>query len=87
MKNNAKSERLELRLSLAEKQKLEQCAKRCGVSVSSYVKGCCMNKAPRVKPPDEFWLLLDRVYTLFETAPPETQTEIEQMILKLQELM
>lgn len=84
MKNNAKKERLELRLSLADKQKLEQCAKRCGVSVSSYVRNCCMNKAPRAKPPDEFWKLLDRVYALYETTPPEKQTEIEQLILALQ---
>ena len=58
---------------------------RCGVSVSFYVRGCCMNKAPKTQPPDEFWRLLDRVYVLFETSTPETQAEIEALILALQE--
>ena len=85
MKNKTKTERLELRLSPADKQKVEQRAARCGVSVSSYVRGCCMNKAPKTQPPDEFWRLLDQVYALFETSTPETQAEIEALILALQE--
>lgn len=84
MKDKPKTERLELRVSLSDKQKLENFAARCGVSVSAYVRGCCMNKAPKAKPPEEFWQLLDRVYTLHETMPPETQSEIEQLILALQ---
>jgi len=85
MKDKPKTERLEFRVSLSDKQKLENFATRCGVSVSAYVRGCCMNKAPKAKPPEEFWRLLDRVYALFETVPPETQAEIEALILALQE--
>lgn len=85
MRNDTKTERLELRLTAADKQKLEQRAARCGVSVSSYVRGCCMNKAPRAKPPDEFWTLLDRLYALHDKMPPEVQAKIELLILALQE--
>lgn len=84
MKDNIKDERLELRLSRADKQKLERAAKRCGVSISAYVRGCCMDKAPRAEPPYEFWQLLKQVYALYDTQPPEKQAQIERLILALQ---
>jgi len=85
MKDNIKDERLELRLSRSEKQKLERSAAHCGVSVSAYVRGCCMNKAPGAKPPEQFWMLLKKVYALYDTQPPEKQAQIERLILALQE--
>ena len=84
MKDNIKNGRLELRVSAAEKKKLERCAEHCGVSVSAYVRGCCMDKAPKLKPPDEFWQMLNRLYDLHEKLPAETQAEIERLILSLQ---
>lgn len=87
MKKDSKNERFELRLTAAEKQKLERLAARCGVSVSAYVRGCCMDKAPKAKPPNEFWQLLNRLYALHEKMPPETQEEIERLILALQEVV
>ena len=85
MKDNIKNERLELRLSHADKQKLERAANRCGVSVSAYVRGCCMDKAPRAEPPYKFWQLLKQLYGLYDTQPPEKQAQIERLILALQE--
>lgn len=85
MKDNIKGERLELRLSRAEKQKLERAAERCGVSVSAYVRGCCMDRAPKAKPPEELWQLLNQLYDLHDKVPPETQNEIERLILAIQE--
>ena len=85
MKENIKDGRLELRLSRVDKQKLERAAARCGVSVSAYVRGCCMDRAPKAKPPDELWQLLKQLYGLHDRVPLEKQNEIERLILALQE--
>ena len=64
--------RLQLRLSLKEKEKIERNAKRCGMSVSGYVRQCCLGRETRCRPPDVFWELLEEFAycedTLLESA-------------------
>ena len=74
--------RLQLRLSQKEKKKIERSAKRCGMSVSRYVRQCCLGRKPRSRPPDAFWELLDALYAI--TALPE-QERLSTLILRLQE--
>lgn len=81
------TERLEIRLSQKDKQKLKRAAKRCGVSLSSYVRQCCMGNEARAKPPDEFWRLADELYSVYDGLPPDRQTRLEQLILDLQRAM
>ena len=77
--------RLQLRLSQKEKEKIEHSAKRCGMSVSRYVRQCCLGKEPRSKPPDVFWELLDALYTITALLPIPEQERLSVLILRLQE--
>ena len=77
--------RLQLRLSLKEKDKIERSAKRCGMSVSGYVRQCCLGKEPRTRPPDAFWELLEELYTITALLPMPEQQRLSGLILRLQE--
>ena len=77
--------RLQLRLSQKEKEKIERSAKRCGMSVSRYVRQCCLGKEPRPRPPDVFWELLDALYSITALLPVPEQERLSVLILRLQE--
>ena len=77
--------RLQLRLSQKEKDKIERDAKRCGMSVSRYVRQCCLGKEPRGRPPDVFWELLDALYAITALLPIPEQERLSMLILQLQE--
>ena len=77
--------RLQLRLSLKEKEKMERNARRCGMSVSGYVRQCCLGREPRTRPPDVFWELLEELYTITALLPMPEQQRLSGLILRLQE--
>ena len=77
--------RLQLRLSLKEKEKIERNAQRCGMSVSGYVRQCCLGREPRSKPPDVFWELLEELYAIAAFLPMSEQQWLSGLILRLQE--
>lgn len=77
--------RLQLRLSLKEKEKIDRSARRCGMSVSGYVRQCCLGREPRSKPPDIFWELLDELYSITTLLPKPEQERLSRLILRLQE--
>ena len=77
--------RLQLRLSQKEKEKIERNAQRCGMSVSRYVRLCCLGKEPRSRPPDAFLELLDALYSITALLPVPEQERLSVLILRLQE--
>ena len=77
--------RLQLRLSLKEKEKIERSAKRCGMSVSGYVRQCCLGREPKGRPPDVFWELLEELYAIAALLPITKQKRLSGLILRLQE--
>ena len=77
--------RLQLRLSLKEKEKIERNAQRCGMSVSGYVRQCCLGREPRTRPPDAFWELLSELYSIATLLPITEQQRLSGLILRLQE--
>ena len=81
-KNNT---RLQLRLSLKEKEKIERNAQRCGMSVSRYVRQCCLGREPKSRPPDVFWELLEELYAIMAFLPITEQERLSGLILRLQE--
>ena len=83
MKEN--NTRLQLRLSLKEKEKIERNARRCGMSVSGYVRQCCLGREPRTRPPDVFWELLNELYSIATLLPEPEQERLSGLILRLQE--
>ena len=84
---NKKTARLELRLQSSEKERIIKAAKRSGLSATAYVLRCCSKQPPQAKPPDEFWELLNELYTVFDELSPEKQELLAQLILRLQEVM
>ena len=79
--------RLQLRLGLKEKEKIERNARRCGMSVSGYVRQCCLGKEPRTRPPDAFWELLEELCTITVLLPMPEQERLSGLILRLQEAL
>ena len=77
--------RLQLRLSLKEKKKIERNARRCGMSVSGYVRQCCLGREPRTRPPDVFWELMEELYAITALLPMPEQQRLSGLILRLQE--
>ena len=80
-----KTARLEMRVRPGDKAKIVKAANRSGTSVAEYVVGCCKARPPKEKPPDEFWNLLNELYTIFDELSPEKQKKLAQLILRLQE--
>lgn len=77
--------RLQLRLSQKEKEKIERNARQSGMSVSRYVRQCCLGKEPRGRPPDVFWELLDALYAITALLPIPERERLSMLILQLQE--
>jgi hypothetical protein len=77
--------RLQLRLSLKEKEKIERNAQRCGMSVSGYVRQCCLGREPKDRPPDVFWELLSELRSIATLLPVTEQQRLSGLILRLQE--
>ena len=77
--------RLQLRLSLKEKEKIECSARRRGMSVSGYIRQCCLGREPKSRPPDVFWELLEELYAITALLPITEQERLSGLILRLQE--
>ena len=60
-----------MRIRPGDKAKIMKAAKRSGISVAEYVVQCCKAHPPKEKPPDEFWNLLNELYTVFDELSPE----------------
>ena len=72
-------------MSLKEKEKMERNARRCGMSVSGYIRQCCLGREPRTRPPDVFWELLSELYSIATLLPKPEQQRLSGLILQLQE--
>ena len=84
---NSKTARLEMRIQPGDKDKIVKAAKVSGISVAEYVLRCCKGHPPKEKPPEEFWDLLNELYTVFDELSPEKQEKLAQLILRLQEVV
>ncbi len=52
-----KSSSIYTRVTPTEKQRIERTAKKCGLSVSEYIRQRCLGYAPRETPPDAYYEL------------------------------
>lgn len=84
-----------VRFTEEEKQKLEHCADLCGLSQVEFIRQLCAGKTPKAKPPREFWILLNALYSvhngfkscaIYEPSALTICKEIERLILDLQEV-
>ena len=88
--------RIKVRLTEEENEKLKQNSTLCGLTQSEYVRQLCKGIHPKPKPPDAFWELMNELYRVYsslaecakyEPSAGEICTEIEQLVLDLQEVI
>ena len=88
--------RIKVRLTEEEKEKLERNSALCGLTQSEYVRQLYRGVHPKPKPPDVFWRLMDELYKAhsdlkecakYEPSALELCTEIERLVLDLQEVI
>ena len=93
-KESNKEVRIRVRLTEEEKEKLERNSALCGLSQSEYVRQLCRGIHPKPKPPKVFWQMMSELYQIhsalrecakYEPSALEICTEIEQLVLSLQE--
>lgn len=86
--------RIKVRLNEEEHEKLKRCAAACGLSQSEFLRQLCKGRTPKPRPTEEFWKLMDALYDVhsgfqkcvkYELSAAEICTEIEQLILELEE--
>ena len=88
--------RIKVRLTEEENEKLKQNSALCGLTQSEYVRQLCRGIHPKPKPSDAFWELMNELYKVhsalrkcakYEPSAGEICTEIEQLVLDLQEVI
>ena len=88
--------RIKVRLTEEENEKLKQNSALCGLTQSEYVRQLCRGIHPKPKPPDAFWELMNELYKVHSSlaecakyvpSTGEICTEIEQLVLDLQEVV
>lgn len=75
--------RLDLRISPQEKKKIESTAKKCGISVSEYMRQRALGFSPREIPPLEWYAILNSLYKMNEKLDkysPETERKLDSLI-------
>ena len=88
--------RIKVRLTEEENEKLKRNSALCGLTQSEYVRQLCKGIHPKPKPPDAFWELMNEMYKVhsalrlcakYVPSTGEICTEIEQLVLDLQEVV
>ena len=75
--------RLDLRVSPQEKKKIETTAKKCGISVSEYMRQRALGFSPREIPPVEWYSILNSLFKMNEKLDkysPETERKLDSLI-------
>lgn len=80
MKN--RTMRLYTRVTPAELTKVRSLAKRCGLSVSEYIRQCALGFAPREIQPEIFYELIRRIEALYGETRSEAVSEELLSLLK-----
>ena len=75
-------------MSAKDKDKIKSLAKRCGLSVSQYVKQRALGYKPRGLPPDVLFCLIERIGALEQkTHLSKTDDEIRVLLSDITELL
>ena len=66
---------INVRVSVTEKRKMTLMAKRCGLSLSEYLRQRALGYEPGGQPPKEVFDVLDRLDEIAESCSPTTSAE------------
>ena len=58
---NDKTKQIHARVTPQEKKRIAVNAKKCGLSVSEYIRQRCLGFAPRVTPPETYYRLCEKL--------------------------
>ena len=76
--------RISVRLSEKEKQTIQAKAKKCGLSVTEYVKQRALGYEPRAVSPDALFVLLEKIGALeSKSTSVELNDEIEKLLKEI----
>ena len=67
---------INVRVSVTEKRKMTLMAKRCGLSLSEYLRQRALGYEPGGQPPKEVFDVLDKLDEIAEACSPTTSAEI-----------
>ena len=78
------SARIELRVTVREKEKIQAKARKCGLSTTEYVKQRALGYEPRAVPPDALFVCLEKLGELTgKESSPELDDEIRTVLKQI----
>ena len=78
---------INVRVSVTEKRKMTLMAKRCGLSLSEYLRQRALGYEPGGQPPKEIFDVLDRLDEIAESCSPTTSAEIGTYADRMRDLL
>ena len=78
---------INVRVSVTEKRKMTLMAKRCGLSLSEYLRQRALGYEPGGHPSKEVFDVLDRLDEIAESCSPTTSAEIGTCADRLRDLL
>ena len=74
---------LKFRVTEKEKVRIQNKAKKCGLSVSEYVRKRALNYAPKALLPESFYEFTENLGALYEALGRLNSTELQKAVLDL----
>ena len=78
---------INVRVSVTEKRKMTLMAKRCGLSLSEYLRQRALGYEPGGHPPKEVFNVLDKLDEMAESCSPTTSAEIGTCADRMRDLL
>ena len=78
---------INVRVSVTEKKKVTMLAKKCGLSLSEYLRQRALGYEPGGHPPKEVFDVLDRLDEIAEGCSPTTSAEIDTCADRMRDLL
>ena len=78
---------INVRVSVTEKRKMTLMAKRCGLSLSEYLRQRALGYEPGGHSPNEVFDILDRLDEIAESCSPTTSAEIGTCADRMRDLL
>ena len=78
---------INVRVSVTEKRKMTLMAKRCGLSLSEYLRQRALEYEPSNQPPKEVFDVLDKIDEIAKSYSPATSAEISDCTDRMRDLL
>ena len=78
---------INIRVTVTEKKKVTMLARRCGLSLSEYLRQRALGYEPGGHPPTEVFNVLDKLDEIAESCSPTTSAEIGTCADRMRDLL